>query len=145
MSRTRHTSQTTKVNTVLKVQTFSTRMERESIWHYGIAVDPGLLGNVTPFGVTVGIDNRFENFAAILLSSMLGDPYFSFRRSLPFLILSISTKNKKSLYVKIYKYFAFYALARPRFSFFNRLYVSFFKVYFTSDIRHQLQKFVYLY
>ena len=47
MSRTCHASQTTKVNTMLKVQTFSTRMERESMWHYGIAVDPGLLGNVT--------------------------------------------------------------------------------------------------
>ena len=47
MSRTRHASQTTKVHSMLKVQTFSTRMERESTWHYGIAVDPGLLGNVT--------------------------------------------------------------------------------------------------
>ena len=26
---------------------FSTRMEHESVWHHGIAVDPGLLGNVT--------------------------------------------------------------------------------------------------
>ena len=46
MSRTHHASQTTKVNTMLKVQTFSTRMEHENMWHYGIAVDPGLLGNV---------------------------------------------------------------------------------------------------
>ena len=45
--------------------------------------------------VTVWIDNRFENFAAILLSWMPGDPHFSFLRSLPFLILSILTKNKK--------------------------------------------------
>ena len=29
-----------------KEQTFSTRMEREGVWHHGIAVDPGLLGNV---------------------------------------------------------------------------------------------------
>ena len=47
ISRTRHSSQTTKVNTMLKVQTFSTRMERESVWYHGISVDPGLLGNVT--------------------------------------------------------------------------------------------------
>ena len=47
MSRTRHASQTTKVNTMLKEQIFYTRMERESVWHHGIAVDPGLLGNVT--------------------------------------------------------------------------------------------------
>ena len=30
-----------------KGKTFSTRMERESVWHHGIAVNPGLLGNVT--------------------------------------------------------------------------------------------------
>ena len=47
MSRMRHASQTTKVNTMLKVQIFSTRMQRESVWRHGIAVDPGLLGNVT--------------------------------------------------------------------------------------------------
>ena len=47
MSRTRHASQTRKVNTMPKAQTFSTRMERECMWHHGIAVDPGLLGNVT--------------------------------------------------------------------------------------------------
>ena len=64
------------------------------MWHHGIAVDPGLLGNVTQL-VTVWIDNRFENIAAILLSWMLGDPHFSFRTSLPFLILSILTRNKK--------------------------------------------------
>ena len=86
------------------------------MWHHGIAVDPGLLGNVTQL-VTVWIDNRFENIAAILLSWMLSDPHFSFRRSLPFLILSILTKNKKNLNVRSYKYFAFYALVRPKFSF----------------------------
>ena len=59
ISRTCHASETTKVNMMLKVQTFSTRMERESMWHYGIALDPGLLGNVTHWR---------ENFAAILLS-----------------------------------------------------------------------------
>ena len=64
------------------------------MWHHWIAVDPGLLGNVTQLE-TMWIDNRFENIAAILLSWMLGDPHFSFRRSLPFLILSILTKNKK--------------------------------------------------
>ena len=47
MSMTRHASQTTKVDMMLKVQAFFTRMERESMWHHGIAVDPGLLGNVT--------------------------------------------------------------------------------------------------
>ena len=52
-------------------------------------------------GLTVRIDNRSENFAAILLSWILGDPHFSFLRSLPFLILSILTKNKKkNLYVR---------------------------------------------
>ena len=45
--------------------------------------------------VTVRIDGRFENFAAILLSWMLSDPHFSFRRSLSFLIFSILTKKKK--------------------------------------------------
>ena len=80
--------------------------------------------------VTVRIDNRFENFAVILLSWMRGGPQFSFRRSL---ILSILTKNKKqNLYVRSYKYFAFYALVRPKFSFLDS-YVSFFKVYFTSE------------
>ena len=57
-------------------------------------MDPGLLRNVTQL-VTVWIDNRFENITAILLSRMLGDPHFSFRRSLSFLILSILIKNKK--------------------------------------------------
>ena len=71
-------------------------MERKSMWHHGIAVDPGLLGNVTQL-VTVWIDNRFETIATILLFWMLGDPHFSFRRSLPFLILSILTKNKKTI------------------------------------------------
>ena len=47
ISRTCHASESMKVNMMLKVQTFSTRMERESRWHYGIAVDPGFLGNVT--------------------------------------------------------------------------------------------------
>ena len=102
--------------------------DSKSMWHHGIAVDPGLLGNVTQLA-TVWIDNRFENIAAILLSWMLGDPHFSFHRSLPFLILSILTK--KNLYVRSYKYFAFYALVRPKFSFLD--YVSFFKVYFSSE------------
>ena len=76
-------------------QTFSRRMERKSVWHHGTAVDPGLLGNVTQL-VTVWKDNRFENIAAILLSWMLGDPHFSFRGSLPFLILPILTKKQKN-------------------------------------------------
>ena len=68
--------------------------------------------------MTVQIDNRFKNFAAILLAWMLGDPHLSFRRSPPFLILSILTKNeKKNLYVRSYKCFAFYAPVRPKFSF----------------------------
>ena len=29
------------------INIFSARMERENVWHHGIAVDPGLLGNVT--------------------------------------------------------------------------------------------------
>ena len=59
-----------------------------------------------------------ENFTAILLSWMLGDPHFSFRRSLPFLVFSILTKkkNRKNLYVRNYKYFAFSALVRRKFS-----------------------------
>ena len=56
---------------------------------------PQVFSKMSRNGVTVRIDNRFENFAAILLSWMLGDPHFSFRRSLPFLILSILTKKKK--------------------------------------------------
>ena len=47
MSRTRHASQTTNVNMMLKAQIFSTGMEHKNVWHHGIAVDPGLLGNVT--------------------------------------------------------------------------------------------------
>ena len=48
MSRTRHASPTTKVNNHgIEAQTFSRIMERKSVWHHGIAVDPGLLGNVT--------------------------------------------------------------------------------------------------
>ena len=64
--------------------------------------------------VTVRIDGWFENFAAILLSWMLGDPHFSLRRSLPFLIFSMLTKKRKNLHVRSYKYFS--ALARPKFS-----------------------------
>jgi len=97
------------------------------MWHHGIAVDPGLLGNGT-----VWIDDHFENIAVILVSWMLGDPHFSFHRSLPFLILTILRKNKKNLYVRSYEYFAFYGLVRPKFSFLDK-YVSFFKVYFTSE------------
>ena len=64
---TRHASQTMKVNMMLKAQTFSTRMEHESMWHHGIAVDPGFLVNVTQSRDSA---NRqlLENFAAILLS-----------------------------------------------------------------------------
>ena len=51
-----------QIGTILSARGFSARglelvplnsqpmmhiMERESMWHYGIAVDPGLLGNVT--------------------------------------------------------------------------------------------------
>ena len=38
---------------------------------------------------------------------MLGDPHFFFGRSLPFLILSIILKNKKSLYVGSFNYFSY--------------------------------------
>ena len=38
---------------------------------------------------------------------MHGDPYFFFGRSLPFLILSNITKNKKIMYVGSFNYFAF--------------------------------------
>ena len=31
----------------IEAQTFSRRKERKSVWHHGIVVDPGLLGNVT--------------------------------------------------------------------------------------------------
>ena len=31
----------------IEAQTFSRRIERKSMWHHGIVVDPGLLGNVT--------------------------------------------------------------------------------------------------
>ena len=31
----------------ITAQTFSRRIERKSMWHHGIVVDPGLLGNVT--------------------------------------------------------------------------------------------------
>ena len=50
--------------------------------------------------VTVQIDGCFENLAAILLSWMLGDSHFSFRRSLPFPIFSILTKKKKKKSVR---------------------------------------------
>ena len=66
--------------------------------------------------MTVGIDGHFENFTVILFSWMLGDPHFSFGRSLAFLIFSILTKNRKNLYVRSYKYFAFSALVRRKFS-----------------------------
>ena len=38
-----------------------------TLWHHGIAGDLGLLG-MSRNDVTVRIDNRFENFAVILLS-----------------------------------------------------------------------------
>ena len=66
MSRTHHASQTTKVNTMLKAQTFSTRMEHESVWHHGKAVDPQVFSELSRNDVTVRKDNRFENFAVIL-------------------------------------------------------------------------------
>ena len=31
----------------IEAQTFPRRKERKSMWHHGIVVDPGLLGNVT--------------------------------------------------------------------------------------------------
>ena len=31
----------------ITAQTFSRRIKRKNMWHHGIVVDPGLLGNVT--------------------------------------------------------------------------------------------------
>ena len=38
---------------------------------------------------------------------MLGDPHFFFGISLPFLILSITLKNKKNLYVGSFNFFSY--------------------------------------
>ena len=53
--------------------------------------------------VTVRIDNHFENFAAILLAWMLGDPHFSFRRSLPLILnfVNFNKKQEKSVHEKL--------------------------------------------
>ena len=136
---------TDHVITMLNVQTFFTRMERESMWHYGIAVDPGLLGKCHAM-VWVWIDNRFENFAAILLSWILSDPHFSFSSSLPFLILSILTsltKQKKSVREKLQIFCLL--CSRATNVFFLRLIFIVFQGLYHLRKRHQLQKFVLLY
>ena len=138
MSRTRHASQTTKVNTMLKAQTSSTRMERESAWHHGIAVG---FSEMSRNDVTVRIYHRFENFAAILLSLMLGDPYFSFRRSLPFLILSILTKKQKK-YVREKLQIFLLLCFRATEIFFLRLICIVFQGLFHLRKRHQLQRLI---
>ena len=89
--------------------------------------------------VTVRIDNRFENFAVILLAWMLGDPYFSFRRSLPFMILSILTK-KKSVREKLQIFRLLCCRATE--VFFLRLICIVFQGLFHLRKRHQLQKFI---
>ena len=38
---------------------------------------------------------------------MLGDPYFFFGRSLPFLILFLMLKNEKNLYVGSFNFFSY--------------------------------------
>ena len=45
----------------------STRTERESVWHHGIAVCQ-VFSEMSRNDVTVRIDNLFESFAAMLLS-----------------------------------------------------------------------------
>ena len=121
-------------------KTFSRIMARKTIWHHGIAVDPSLLGNVTQV-VTVWIDNRFENIAASLLSWMLGDPHFSFRRSLPFLILSILTKKKQKSGLEKLQIFRLLC-SRATEVFFLRLICIVFQGLFHLRKRYQLQKFI---
>ena len=70
---------------------------------------------------------------------MLGDLHFSFRRSLPLLILSTLTKNTKNLYI-------FRLLcSRATEVFFLRLVCIVFHGLFRLRKRHQMQKFVYVY
>ena len=45
---------------------------------------------------------------------MLGDAYFFFGRSLPFLILSIILKDKKNLYVGSFNYFSYTTQIRSK-------------------------------
>ena len=52
-------------------------------------------------------DDLCVNLVCEYFCWMLGDPHFSFGRSLPFLILSIILKNKKNLYVGSFNYFSY--------------------------------------
>ena len=52
-------------------------------------------------------DGRCVNLVREYFCWMHGDPHFFFSRSLPFLILSIITKNQKILYVGSFNYFMF--------------------------------------
>ena len=77
---------------------------------------------------------RLNNLARILFSWKHGDPCFSFHRSLPLLILSILTKNKKILNVRSFDYFAFSTHLRSNCSMnagVHDLQVSFCKANFT--------------
>lgn len=58
----------------LIAQTFSTRMERESLWHHGIAVDPGLLGNVTQWRDSTKLRELRSDFT---LLNARWPPFFS--------------------------------------------------------------------
>ena len=52
-------------------------------------------------------DGRCVNLVREYFCWMHGDPHFFFSRSLPFLILSITTKKQKILYVGSFNYFMF--------------------------------------
>ena len=54
-----------------------------------------------------GADDLCGNLICEYFCWMLGDPYFFFGRSLPFLIHSIIRKNKKNLYVGSFDYFSY--------------------------------------
>ena len=62
------------------------------MWHHGIAMDPGLLGNITQLRDSANRISLWE-----LRSDMPGDPHFSFRRLLPF----VHFKKKKSVREKL--------------------------------------------
>lgn len=50
---------------------------------------------------SIGLDIACTKFACNLLSCMLGNLHFSFRRLIPFPILSSSKKNRRNLSVKV--------------------------------------------
>ena len=73
---------------------------------------------------------------------MRGDPHFSFRRSLPFLILSILTKNKKQKFVREKSQIFRFLGSRATEVFFLKLVCIVFQGLFHLKKRHHLQKFV---